>query len=203
MEALKTAYCPAFCKIVPIVKSGLIGSILSVDACFTQIHGNKINHQIELASGGSVNALASYPLLAIFKILGTDFIDVNFISKFNADRIDIFTKFNVLFKHSIGTGTVAIDAKNEGDLTVVGTKGYLYVPAPWWKTDYFEVRFEDINKNNKYFYKFDGDGLRYEINNFLECINNKVSSIYWNKKEILSVVSVIDKFRNNKNIFEI
>ena len=60
-----------------------------------------------------------------------------------------------------------------------------------------------INKNNKYFYKFDGDGLRYEINNFLECINNKVSSIYWNKKEILSVVSVIDKFRNNKNIFEI
>ena len=51
MEALKTAYCPAFCKIVPIVKSGLIGSILSVDACFTQIHGNKINHQIELASG--------------------------------------------------------------------------------------------------------------------------------------------------------
>lgn len=203
MEALKTAYCPAFCKIVPIVKSGLIGSILSVDACFTQIHGNKINHQIELASGGSVNALASYPLLAIFKILGTDFTDVNFISKFNADRIDIFTKFNVLFKHSIGTGTVAIDAKNEGDLTVVGTKGYLYVPAPWWKTDYFEVRFEDINKNNKYFYKFDGDGLRYEINNFLECINNKVSSIYWNKKEILSVVSVIDKFRNNKNIFEI
>ena len=117
MEALKTAYCPAFCKIVPIVKSGLIGSILSVDACFTQIHGNKINHQIELASGGSVNALASYPLLAIFKILGTDFIDVNFISKFNADRIDIFTKFNVLFKHSIGTGTVAIDAKNEWDLT--------------------------------------------------------------------------------------
>ena len=52
-------------------------------------------------------------------------------------------------------------------------------------------------QTTKYFYKFDGDGLRYEINNFLECINNKVSSIYWNKKEILSVVSVIDKFRNN------
>ena len=203
MEALKTAYCPAFCKIVPIIKSGLIGNILAVDACFTQVHGNKISEQIELASGGSVNALASYPLLAIFKFLGTDYLDVHFISKFNSDGIDIFTKFNVLFKDAIGTGTVAIDAKNEGTLTVTGTKGYLYVPAPWWKTDYFEVRFEDINKNNKYFYKFDGEGLRYEINHFLECINNKVNSIYWNKEEILAVVSIIDKFRNNNNIWKI
>lgn len=97
MEALKTAYCPAFCKIVPIVKNGMIGNILSVDACFTKVHGNKIDEQIKLASGGSMNALSSYPLLAIFKILGTDFQDINFISNFNLEGIDIFTKFNVFF----------------------------------------------------------------------------------------------------------
>ena len=29
---------------------------------------------------------------------------------------------------------------------ISGTKGYAYVPAPWWKTDYFELRYEDQNK---------------------------------------------------------
>ena len=33
--------------------------------------------------------------------------------------------------------------KAEGDLIVSGTKGYIYVPAPWWKTEYFEIRYED------------------------------------------------------------
>lgn len=203
MEALKTAYCPAFCKIVPIVKSGVIGNILSVDACFTQVHGNRISEQIELSSGGSINALASYPLLAILKILGTDFQDVNFISKFNSAGIDVFTKFNVLFKDAVGIGTVAIDAKTEGALTISGTRGYLYVPAPWWKTDYFEIRYENFNENRKYFYKFEGDGLRYEIIHFLERINNKVSPTYWNEKEILASVTVIDRFRKKINICRI
>ena len=200
MEALKTAYCPAFCKIVPIVKSGLIGNILSVDACFTQVHDSKITEQIELASGGSINALASYPLLAIFKFLGVSYLDVNFVSKFNSDGIDIFTKINILFKDAIGTGTVAIDAKNEGTLTVTGTKGYLYVPAPWWKTDYFEVRFEDINKNNKYFYRFEADGLRYEINSFIDCVRNKIAKVVLTKEEILAEVSIIEKFSSKYNV---
>ena len=83
MEALKTAYCPAFRKLVPMVKSGLLGDIIAVDACFTQINGKRLEKQIELASGGSINALASYPLLAIIKLLGTEFDDVRFISRYS------------------------------------------------------------------------------------------------------------------------
>lgn len=37
--------------------------------------------------------------------------------------------------------------KTEGELVISGTKGYIYVPAPWWKTDYFEVRRELVKKN--------------------------------------------------------
>ncbi|MCQ5178346.1 glycerol-3-phosphate cytidylyltransferase, partial [Faecalibacterium prausnitzii] len=58
----------------------------------------------------------------------------------------------------------------EGDLVISGSKGYIYVPAPWWKTEFFELRFEDVNLNRKYFYKFEGEGLRYEIVEFLTCI---------------------------------
>lgn len=203
MEALKTAYCPAFTKIVPMIKSGVIGNIISVDACFTQIQGEMLEKQIQRASGGSINSLASYPLLAIFKFLGTDYKAVSFTSKLNEKQIDIYTKFDVLFDKAIGSGIVAINAKNEGSLTVTGTKGYLYVPAPWWKTNYFEIRQENIMNNSKYFYKFEGEGMRYEILDFAECIKNNRQSILLTKEEILAMSSVFDKFSNDINIVKI
>ena len=202
MEALKTAYCPAFCKLVPMVKSGLLGDIIAVDACFTQIQGDKLDEQVRIASGGSVNALASYPLLAIVKILGTDFQDVRFVSKF-VNNIDIYTHFEVFYKNALGNGTVAINAKNEGALTVTGTKGYLYVPAPWWKTDYFEIRYENINDNSKYFYKFDGDGLRYEIVEFLNAVKTGEVSQLLTIEETLAITKILNLFKDNINVEKI
>lgn len=202
MEALKTAYCPAFCKLVPMVKSGLLGDIIAVDACFTQIQGDKLDEQVRIASGGSVNALASYPLLAIIKILGTDFQDVRFVSKF-VNNIDIYTHFEVFYKNALGNGTVAINAKNEGALTVTGTKGYLYVPAPWWKTDYFEIRYENINDNSKYFYKFDGDGLRYEIVEFLNAVKTGEVSQLLTIEETLAITKILNLFKDNINVEKI
>ena len=40
--------------------------------------------------------------------------------------------------------------KTEGELVISGTKGYIYVPAPWWKTDYFEVRREYPTQYKRY-----------------------------------------------------
>lgn len=202
MEALKTAYCPAFCKLVPMVKSGLLGDIIAVDACFTQIQDDKLDEQVRIASGGSVNALASYPLLAIIKILGIDFQDVRFVSKF-VNNIDIYTHFEVFYKNALGNGTVAINAKNEGALTVTGTKGYLYVPAPWWKTDYFEIRYENINDNSKYFYKFDGDGLRYEIVEFLNAVKTGEVSQLLTIEETLAITKILNLFKDNINVEKI
>ena len=45
--------------------------------------------------------------------------------------------------------------KSEGELIISGTKGYIYVPAPWWKTEYFEVRYENQENNRRYFYQLD------------------------------------------------
>ena len=60
--------------------------------------------------------------------------------------------------------------KSEGELVISGTKGYIYVPAPWWKTEYFEVRFENQNDNRRYFYPLEGEGIRYELVAFLRAI---------------------------------
>ena len=60
--------------------------------------------------------------------------------------------------------------KSEGSLVVSGTKGYVYVPAPWWKTDYFEIRYENSSDNRRYFYQLDGEGIRFEWVSFLRMI---------------------------------
>ena len=37
LEAIKTAYCPGFVQLVGIAKSGAIGRICDVEACFTRL----------------------------------------------------------------------------------------------------------------------------------------------------------------------
>lgn len=200
MEAIKTVYCPAFIKLISIAKSGIIGKILNVEARFTQILDiDLFNEQLEIA-GGSIESLSSYPLLVIFKLLGTEFIDIKF-STHKEQNTDIFTKIELTYKEAIASATVAIKAKAEGNLVITGTKGYIYVPAPWWKTEYFEVCYEDINKNNKYFYKFEGEGLRYEIVEFIKSINNNsTQNHYFTHNEMLTEANVINLFLSKKNI---
>lgn len=194
MEGLKTAYTPAFGKLIALAKSGIIGNILSVDANFTQILGKQLAEQIRLVDGGSVNALASYPFLAFVKFLGLDYKVIQFFSRNDDQGLDMFTKILVSYENAVATSNVAISGKSEGDMIISGDKGYIYVPAPWWKTEYFEVRFEDLNMNRKYFYKFDGEGLRYEISEFIQCILNKKNSILLTIEEIRAITKMINQF---------
>lgn len=199
MEGLKTAYCPAFGKMISLVKSGRIGKILSIEANFTQILGDDLPNQIRIA-GGSVASLGAYPLLVIFKLLGYDYNKVEFITH-QENGIDTMTRMNFIYDGAIATSLVAINAKAEGSLTISGTKGYVYVPAPWWKTEYYELRYEDINKNSKFFYKFEGEGLRYEIVNFVKNIRESIENDFlFRHQDVLAESKVIFTFLRNQNI---
>lgn len=202
LEAIKTAYCPAYEKMMSIAKSGVIGEIKDIEACFTKLVSGNIRELERDEAGGSVTELATYPLLPIIELLGkTD--DVEFYSYFDENRnIDLYTK--IFLKYSKGLTAIAkvgLGVKSEGELIISGTKGYIYAPAPWWKTEYFEVRFEDLTKNKKYFYKFEEDGLRYELAEFLKLINAREIESYKLKKEVsIEILSIIDKFLEKMRI---
>ena len=198
MEGLKTAYSPAFSKLIAMARSGQIGKIFNVEANFTQVLGDDLENQVRIA-GGSILSLAAYPLLAIFKLLGFDYNHVDFISH-KVDDIDILSKINFLYDDAMASATVAINAKAEGDLVISGSKGYIYVPAPWWKTEFFELRFEDVNLNRKYFYKFEGEGLRYEIVEFLTSIRKNSESFLMSHQDMIEEVRVLDKFVSNTDV---
>ena len=147
-EAIKTVYSPGFKRLVAIAKSGMIGEIKDVDATFTKlIEDETLREYDKKQGGGSMNELSSYPLIAIIKLLGLNYTSVDFISYRNKKNIDIYTKIILKYDNAIATGNVGIGVKKEGELIISGTKGYIYVPSPWWKTEYFEVRFEDQNKS--------------------------------------------------------
>ena len=87
-------------------------------------------------------------------------------------------------------------------MVISGTKGYAYVPAPWWKTDYFEIRYEDQNQNKKYFYPYAGEGLRYEIKDFVTAILHKNSFFSKvSKRENLYMAQVQEAYLSKSQLF--
>ena len=203
MEASKTAYCPAFGHIVTLIKSGIIGDVVDVKASLSKMVETPTRELDAEQAGGAMNEHAPLTVMAIIKLLGLDWKDINFHTKLE-NGVDIYTKGVINYPHATSSFTLGIGVKTEGNLVISGTKGYVYVPAPWWLTSYFEVRYEDQTKNKKYFYSYDGEGLRYEIQEFLSMIVNERRSCYkLRRRESVAIAEIIEKFRNGENVTEI
>ena len=199
LEALKTAFSPGFQRMVAIARSGTIGTIRSVEATFTKLVTS--GRELESAEAGSLSELASYPFLAMVKLLGTEPTAVT-TRAIMADGVDMFSRVDVDYPQAIASATVGLGVKSEGDLVVSGTQGYVYVPAPWWLTEYFETRFEDPRENRKYFYKFDGDGLRYELAEFISMIREgSAESFRLRRDESRAIASLMERARANAEAF--
>lgn len=204
MEASKTAHCPAFTHLMSMIKSGVIGDVVDIEASLSKLLSDKTLREFDPAqAGGSMYELASYPLLPIVKLFGCDYIDLRFYSFFESG-VDIFTRGLVLYPQGIASFKLGLGVKTEGNLVISGTAGYAYVPAPWWKTDYFELRYEDQNLNKKFFYKWDEEGLRYEIHEFISCILNKrFSTAKLRRKESIAIAGIMKAFKERNNVIEI
>jgi glycerol-3-phosphate cytidylyltransferase len=203
MEANKTAHCPAFNHLMVLIKSGLIGEVVDIEASLSQLLDKNGREFDPNQAGGALYEEGSYPLLPIIKLLGVNYQDLNLYSKIE-NGVDIYTKGVLRYPKAICSFKVGLGVKTEGNLVISGTKGYAYVPAPWWKTDYFELRYEDQNQNKKYFYKWDGYGLRYEIQEFISCILNKrFSSARLRRRESICMAEIMQQFSERKNFYEI
>ncbi len=204
MEANKTAHCPAFRHLIVLIKSGLIGDVVDIEASLSKLLSDKTLREFDTQqAGGSMYELASYPLLPIIKLLGCNYTDARFYSKME-NGVDVFTRGIMLYDNAVCSFKLGLGVKTEGNLVISGTKGYAYVPAPWWKTDYFELRYEDQNLNKKYFYKWDEAGLRHEIQEFISCIyNHRYSTSRLRRKESIAMAKLMEQFSKRKNFIEI
>ena len=203
MEANKTAHCPAFNHLMVLIKSGLIGDVVDIDVSLSQLLDKSGREFDSEQAGGALYEQGSYPLLPIFKLLGINYENLTLFSKIE-NGVDIYTRGVFCYPNATCSFKVGLGVKTEGSLVISGTKGYAYVPAPWWKTDYFELRYENQNDNKKFVYKWDGFGLRYEIQEFVSCLLNKrFSSARLRRRESIQMACVMQQFVEKKNCHNI
>ena len=198
-EGVKTAFCPGFSKLLGIACSGTIGSIRNVEACFTKLERPESRELTDRVYGGSFIELGSYVMLPILKLLGKEYEDIRFDTIKGENGLDIFTKVSMKYPAGIATATCGLGVKSEGRLLIAGTKGYIVAEAPWWKTAYFEVHYENPGEVEKHSEIFLGDGLRYEISDFLSTINGINSSEFkLTRGESVALAGMMEEFMRRR-----
>lgn len=195
MEAIKTAYATAFSRLLLLIKGGKIGDVVSIDATCTSLRRNSTDWP-------GFYEWAPTALLPIFELLsGTS--SHRIITRFDEKGNDLFTKIDFVFEHAVASIKVGDGVKSEGELVISGTKGYVYVPSPWWKTDYFEIRYENQEDNKRYFYQLDGEGICYELVDFLKSIYSLKKSTYISTSTTLEIAKLFQEYKDKRNIIGI
>ncbi len=198
MTALKTAYSMAYYRLILLAKTGKIGQIVSVDATCTSLQ-----EKGDIDLNTTWNSLCYWgpaALLPVFQLLGTQYEQKNIVSQFldKKEQFDNFTKIDFCYPNAVASIKVGKGVKSEGELIISGTKGYIFVPAPWWKTDYFEIRYEDPNQNRRYFYQLEGEGIRYELVSFMQAISSGRSIAYIDPSVSRAICSIVEDFYSHK-----
>ncbi len=199
MEGIKTAYCPGFLQMMNIAKSGKIGEIRDVEACFSRLADVDSREMSDEKYGGAFLEYAGYPLLPIIKLLGIEYQQIKIDSILAENGIDLYTKIHMRYKNGFGMAKMGVGVKSEGQLIIAGTKGYILAKSPWWLTTKFEIRYEDPNKIERFEPKFQGDGLRYEISEFVSKINGCRGKDYkLTAKESIVMAEIVEKFMKQR-----
>ena len=202
METVKTAFSTAYNRLMLLVKSGKIGEVTSIDATCTSMRDlNEAENPDYSKIWNSVCAWGPTAFLPVFQILGTQYCDKKIVTRIinEENRFDAFTKVDFVYNNAVASVKVGKGVKSEGSLVISGTKGYVYVPSPWWKTDYFEIRYEDPAENKRYFYQLDGEGIRYELVNFCKAVKTGRPDNYLGEKVSEEIVKVIEDYYSGKD----
>ncbi len=201
-EGLKTAYATAYSRLRLLIKTGIIGQVVSIDATCTSLNEDPNDMKGRWDPFFEWGPTAMLP---VFQIMGTEYQEKHVYTHF-ADaqkKHDDFSRIDLIYKNSVASLKVASGVKSEGELIVSGTKGYIYVPAPWWNTDYFEVRYEDPKNNKRYFYQLDGEGIRYELVCFLQNVRKWSQQRYIEPEVSRAICREAGEFLKRKGIREI
>lgn len=168
MEAVKTLFFPAFKHLKLLLESGVVGEIKDIRASYSHVF-DELDRSDPYE--GSFYDMGAYTLLPAMALIGRDYIDSQ-LTCYNDGDFNLWTKCDLLYPTASATLSCGRGMKTEGDMVITGTDGYVYVPAPWWKIEYFEVRGEDLRSTRKYYFECTGQGQRYELFEFTRRIDS-------------------------------
>ena len=188
--AWKTAFCPSFIQILDIIRQGVVGEAVELTATTTTLLGYGVTTSY---NNERLAENAIYGLLATLKIMGSDYTKVSNFVKGDSNRL-LYYDMTMEYDDSVAHVKAGTGVKSESSMVVSGTKGYIYVPAPWWMPAYFEIRYENQNYNKKLYFPYEESGLRYEIQYFIDRIHLKPTEEFVTKEETLMLARMAEKY---------
>lgn len=202
MEAIKTAYAPGFLNLLAIARSGRIGVVYDIEAAFTKLVPYEPNaREYDRYVGGSFTELASYSLLPIVKLLGSNYKKLEFDFFKNSKNVDIYTKAWFRYENATATAKTGIGVKSEGQLLISGTRGYILAKSPWWLLRSFEVCYENPDDNESFSAPFPGYGMRFEVADFVRNINEPHKRNYkLLQEDSIALAGIMEKFLNAREV---
>lgn len=213
MDSLRTAYLTAYTRLLLLIKGGRIGDVVFVDATCANLKTNFGAFADSSPKWSSMTTWGPTALLPAFQILGVDPARMRIASKCPEGNkaFDDFSRISIEYRDAIASAKVGAAAKSEGDLVISGTKGYVYVPAPWWKTECFDIRYECPAENRRYFIQLEGKGIRFERARLLRMIAAMADGLADKKAVCLecrigrkvsySICDVDSDFKNGKEVY--
>lgn len=190
-DSIKTAFLLSFSRMILLIKTGAIGEVKSIDSTCTSL---EIKEWIEKTKFyTSATNWGSIGLLPVFTLFGTNYKKFDYVSFDLGNLKNAYTKINLTYDNMIATVSLGIGVKSEGDLRISGTKGYIYVPAPWWKSEYFELRYEKSQENKPYYYNSEGEGIRMELVHLVNCIRTNQKNFYLSDEISLEISKIINE----------
>ncbi|MCH3998841.1 MAG: adenylyltransferase/cytidyltransferase family protein [Lachnospiraceae bacterium] len=202
-DSIKTAYTTAFERLLLLAGSGRIGQIASVNVTCTSLSESMLSKdRLYYQPTGSMQAWGPTSLLPVFQLLGTHYQSVHFASLFleQSPGFDAFTQMSFVYPGAVANILIGKRIKAEGELIISGSEGYIYVPAPWWKTDYFEIRYENASNNRRYFYQLEGEGFRNEIASFVRSVNTHTYMGSIRKEISVCISDILEKYGAGENV---
>ena len=79
----------------------------------------------------------------------------------------------VRYPKALATIEIGTTVDVENELAIIGTRGRITVPGDWWNTGYFEAKIEGQEFLKRYSFNFEGNGLRYLLQELVIMIRDR------------------------------
>jgi len=163
-DNIVTAYLRAFTQLVWMLRGGIIGNIVNVRCCMSNNYSTKFEDATDMVV---------YPLLVCLRILGLDYesLDITKLSGVNGELS--FEKILLKYRNAIADVDVFSSDTMKDGISILGTKGSVDIPGDWWNMGYFEISLNGEYAKQRYSYNFEGNGLRYLLQELVIMINDR------------------------------
>lgn len=180
VEKLTMVYLRAFTQLVWLTHGALVGNVVAVKCAISQD---------DFEGGKNFSETVSQALCACIKLLGKDYLDVKTNAVKSSDGSFIYNTITMKYLRALATIEIGTTVDVENELVIIGTRGRITVPGDWWNTGYFEAKIEGQEFLKRYSFNFEGNGLRYLLQELVIMIRDRrteCTRIFYEESETLA-----------------